>query len=122
MTQRLKWLPVHAPPTGTTASSWKQTAEALKFQLLAALTPAPKLLSLSAWAGAANARLAKASAATEMIFFMACQRVGLGRGYWVPARFRLTPLAPAHLGAAPITKGQQTHRTPKQLCKISDIN
>lgn len=39
----VQWLtvfPSHAPPTGTTASSWKQTAAALKFQLLAALTPA----------------------------------------------------------------------------------
>ncbi|MFD3663319.1 hypothetical protein ACFWVF_22455 [Streptomyces sp. NPDC058659] len=40
--------PVQAPPTGTTASSWKQTAAALKFQLLAALMPGPKLLSSSA--------------------------------------------------------------------------
>ena len=59
--------------TGTTASSWKHTAAALKFQLLAAFTPGPKLLSFSAeasaWAGEARARAAAGSRPSIMIFF-----------------------------------------------------
>ncbi|WP_406495493.1 hypothetical protein [Streptomyces sp. NBC_00846] len=42
----------------------------MKFQLLAALTPLPKLLSLSACAGAAMPTIASGRAASMMIFFM----------------------------------------------------
>lgn len=68
-------LPTQGPPTGTTASSWKQTEAALKFQLFAAFTPLPKFESLSACAaGAAKARAVAGRIAIIMIFFMYRQR------------------------------------------------